>query len=136
MKTIKFRGKVEGHWWYTAPDDENWQQFWVLVDRETVGQYTEFNDCKGTEIYEGDIVMQGYFALNDTNRFGPEPWKHLPEGIGETDITTPIGAWAVGSDSYDLYKLNKTIQRNPDVLGVKVIGNTYDTPNILTFAKE
>ena len=56
MRVLKFRGKVEGRWWYTTPDDDNWQQFWALVDKKTVGQFIGITDEQGTELYAGDIL--------------------------------------------------------------------------------
>jgi hypothetical protein len=26
MREIKFRGKIEGNWWQTTPDQDDWQQ--------------------------------------------------------------------------------------------------------------
>lgn len=63
MRPIKFRGKVDGQWWYASPEDDSWEQFWALVDRKTVGQFTGLKDNErtkeypeGKEIYEGDII--------------------------------------------------------------------------------
>lgn len=84
MREIKFRGKVlEGGWMYTTPESSSWEQFWALVDRETVGEFTGLydnalweratpeeqqrwlkhhtkDDWKGREIYEDDIVKGIY----------------------------------------------------------------------------
>jgi hypothetical protein len=58
-RIIKFRGKIEGNWWYVTPDDDSWEQFWALVDRETVGQFIGALDKHKKEIYEDDILQWG-----------------------------------------------------------------------------
>lgn len=61
MREIKFRGKVlEGGWEYATPKSDWWEQFWALVDLETVGEYVGLKDKRGNEIYEGDIWVKRY----------------------------------------------------------------------------
>lgn len=72
MRNIKFRGKTEdGRWIYgdllhawdslmiqyeIELDDENTYNA-EDVDGSTVGQFTGILDCKGREVYEGDLLM-------------------------------------------------------------------------------
>lgn len=55
-RPIKFRGKIGDVWSEVTPDDDAWEQFWALVDKSTVRQFTGMEDKNGWEIFEGDIV--------------------------------------------------------------------------------
>lgn len=60
MRTIKFRGKNNGQWWYAEyksdGDMGEWEQFWALVNGKTVGQFIGVVDRHDQQIYEGDIL--------------------------------------------------------------------------------
>lgn len=65
MREIKFRGKdIEtGEWIYGGIDSTGEcisvsmdKERYIAVDKETVSQYTGFNDVNNDEIYVGDIL--------------------------------------------------------------------------------
>lgn len=54
-RPIKFRGKLEGVWFYFEFEPGLWQ-VWPPFDEKTVGEYIGIKDRQGNEIFEGDIV--------------------------------------------------------------------------------
>lgn len=133
MREILFRGKridngkwVEGLLWkkkYDTPklfmsyfpnkdDDEDV----VVIDPETVGQYTGLKDKNGKKIFEGDII-----AIDEDSIY-----YHTASG----PVRTYKGMWvsfylpdAHGRDCYDeLYRINSERE---------VIGNIHDNPELL-----
>lgn len=66
MRVIKFRGKdFAGTWWYGFLSSHEGYPIIhlmkcidasILVEDETVGEFTGLQDSNGTDVYEGDIV--------------------------------------------------------------------------------
>lgn len=109
MRTIKFRGKVDGHWLHASPEDDigncDWEQFWYIIDRETVGEYIGGKDAKGNEIYEGDIL-----GVDD-----PEDKSRAIVVFHNSAFKAQIGSWLY-DDVFSLWT---------------VIGNIHDNPGLL-----
>lgn len=125
MRTIKFRGKAnDGRWIYGglvySDDIEPAIYFevgnkvykrmeWAYVDPATVGQFTGFDNCFGSEIYEGDILLycnnlSKHVVVYHNGSFGIN--------VGEQFI--PLSQLYLGSDSC-----------------YRVIGNIYDNPELI-----
>ncbi|MFA7708495.1 MAG: YopX family protein [Candidatus Pacearchaeota archaeon] len=121
-REIKFRamatpdeaGEISQVWYST--DDVGHEGFWALVKTGTlinVCQYTGLKDNKGKEIYEGDIV------------------KNKLHGIGEIKWQDRKGGWDsnLWKDDYNNGCLSSHTE--DDLLGVEVIGNIYENPELL-----
>lgn len=130
MRTIKFRGKVQGYntWVYgslvqdkegnciiiSTPECAIEPMQRTLVHSDTVGQFTGLLDCNGKEIYEGDVIESTDFRHqivydNDRAAF----------------IAKGIGNWAycpIGKDWITTFKK-------------KVIGNIHNNPGLLSKSK-
>jgi len=71
-REIKFRGKrvdnkewIEGHYYFNGRchwivNNDKFRNEHYEVIPETVGQFTELRDMKGTDVYEGDLFVPRY----------------------------------------------------------------------------
>lgn len=133
MREILFRGKREnGKWVYgdlvTKQNiciANDWHEV-IRVDDETVGQYTGFTDKNGTKIFEGDIVKDEFGRIMKV--VFVECWGKyqftLVKATGErwtnNFIRADLTDWFVGG----------CLEELPEI-----IGNIYDTPELLGGAK-
>ncbi len=94
-------------------------------------QFTGLRDKNGVEICEGDILRFGRFALNDMVKFGVHPWNNLPDGVKGDDISTEICRIVFKDALQETAHLSYKIKDNPGVVGVEVIGNIHENPELL-----
>lgn len=122
MRTIEFRGyspdrgwvfgdllqRPNGDVYINERSDSGFLSY--LVRPETVGQYTGLEDGLGNKVYEGDIVE---FARGGRKRVSYVSYK---DGVFRIGIR--------------VLENGKVIPLGVD-LGVEVIGNIHDTPELL-----
>lgn len=113
MREIKFRGKTSIGVWLYGGFRQNWD---VVDDKETMGEYTGLKDVDGREIYEGDIVESP--KLPPDNARGVVVFKDAEYRIDGNDGTSSFLYW--------VWKAG----------GMKVVGNIHDNPELLGGEKD
>lgn len=127
---------------------------YTKVNPETIGQYTGLRDNSGKEIYEGDIIE--FYDL-EFNCINPDCDAHLHgrgsflrkkkavvkfnEGIfgvcnDSNDSLTPLSYCGISKEMANDMKEDTYLATNGygfynPIVGVKVIGNIYDNPELL-----
>lgn len=135
MREIKFRAwfKEIKYMCYAAHDCYDslgcerecgsWEisSFGDLIDREktVLMQYTNLKDKDGKEIYEGDIVKA--LGFPDETDFGIWEVTYLKYGMRFDFVNKKF-----------LCDMTGKILRKDEAYTVKVIGNRYETPKLLT----
>lgn len=132
MRQIRFRGKdFAGIWWYgyLSKHDDNpvihpvtCVGSSILVDGETVGQFTGLHDNNGKEIYEGDIIRvpetEFNTEINGDVRYQEDSFVVISRRSG----TATNLSWVV----------RKTPELKYFVYPAEVIGNIHDNQDLLT----
>lgn len=132
MREILFRGKrVRGGEWgfgsFVSPNriavrigEEVYAS--DIVSPETVGEYTGLTDKNGKKIFEGDIVKEWSAWWRTPNEIRCNTFEVVCKHLGTLLL---IRKNRGGEES-------KTLNRNSTV---EVIGNVYDTPELLEVEK-
>lgn len=134
MREILFRGKIGKGWvyggyckdsngTYIMTNDLSISQH-TKVTSVSVGQYTGLQDINGVKIFEGDIVT--YKNLLGYDEYDSKPTARDEETI--TDVVTFKNGAFLPRPQYlyceDVYYAEK-------MCDFEVIGNIYDTPELL-----
>lgn len=122
-REIKFRGKSlnTGLWSYGDLRQDNIRRKAYVeyeVDPETIGQFTGLRDCKGKEIYEGDILS---FTVFDAFG-GDRQYRGTVRYCGSRFMI-----W-LSLDGEVCLDLDWVIEQDDEL---EIIGNIYDNPELI-----
>ena len=130
MRYIKFRGKrFDNDNWsigdlvhddigyvYVFPIDAEILNTKYRVDITTVGQYTGYTDKNGSEIYEGDIVV------DENRQTAYVAW--LPQECGFVLVYEKYDSWLGHRHRGSGYSFDENLE---------IIGNIHDNPGLVAW---
>ena len=132
-----FEKTLEDKYWIVYPDPRympDWNLSYKMVrtdvDKETIGQYTGLKDKNETEIYEGDIVTGIDYPFIDEGK---------QNYIGIVVFYDDVASFGyeykcVRKDKRGISNgINNEFEANENLIckDIEVIGNIYDTPELL-----
>lgn len=107
---------------FQVPSISDKNGYLYSVYRQTLGQYTDIDDCNGREIFEHDIVH-----CKTSPHLMRDNLKELLNGIPK-EVTGQVvmhkGAWVVKNSRGMFFPLG-------DVYSIKVLGNVFDDFELL-----
>ncbi len=145
MREIEFRGMhthmfscnehLDGTWVYGYLVDENYINDKrdlgdgeylgeMLIDPETVGQFTGLLDKNGTKIFEGDILIKPSYLINTYDYRNVCVCKRVERGgvIGlalcDKDVSGEYDN-VISSDEWEDFEVIGNIHENPELLEVE-----------------
>ena len=121
MRTIKFRGRANGHWLYGSlvivddschiiEEEGTEAHEYNEVDKETVGQFTGLKDSLGNEVYEEDLLSR------NTGLTYQVYWNNNESGFNMKNTS-----WADDDCPMNFYNVEGRFE---------VIGNIHDNPEL------
>jgi uncharacterized phage protein (TIGR01671 family) len=142
MRKIKFRAKhiMSGKWvygWYTEIGDKptiiEFDRDTVhLVNKKTVGQFTELKDKNGKEIYEGDIVHKSKLHGVWTIEYDDCNARFIAFNQINSDRNLEADTCADKLNFLDDGDISAYVRITEDKGFIcKIIGNIYENPNLL-----
>lgn len=138
MRQIKFRGKSlrDGEWFYGnlyALDTKGNTHIMTLergclvIDPDTVGQYTGLHDRKDREIYEGDILFVEFADKSGGNQL--VGWNEETASWGIMN-TYEYQSLAEG-DAWPEFKNHTLLAFLKHAIVCEVVGNIHDNPELM-----
>lgn len=140
IREIIFRAKCYGTWHYGSyvhlikkpsnnccncnhknfivSNEDDGEHYYPITELSSVGQFTGLTDCKGKEIYEGDILD---FTIFDVFG-GDRQYRGVVRYCGSCFmIWQPL-------DGEDCLDLDWIIEQDDEL---EIIGNIYDNPELI-----
>lgn len=115
-------------WWYASPDNtgaSEWDQFWALADRETIGEWIGLKDKNEREIFEGDIVRRMSGGLLGD---GKQLYTGVVEFINLSYVAKYYQKHLAGTEHEEAVEHHGHIANTREL---EVIGNLVDNPELL-----
>ena len=133
MREIEFRAKNTKDVWvsgYLEREDLIYDQNYdcsILIQINTLGQYTGLKDKNGTKIFEGDIIRMHYFFQNyDPSTFGAFEDEANMVGVVKCELLD--GFYVETLDDHSIGYL-QWVQEPSEEL--EILGNIYDNPELV-----
>ena len=138
MREIKFRGKSlrDGEWFYGNLFDRDTkgnahittlERGCLVIDHDTVGQYTGLHDRKDREIYEGDILFVEFADKSGGNQL-----------VGWNEETASWGIMCTyeyqslkEGDDWPEFKNHTLFAFLRHAIVCEVVGNIHDNPELM-----